>query len=91
MKRIQIQLTERQEKALRHRASVSDRSLSAVIRDAVDRYVAEDDREGRINRAIAAMRRGFRDRDGARDVAENHDLYLADALEEQIRRGRRRP
>ena len=35
-----------------------------------------DDREARIQRALAAMNR-FRSRDRATDVSEKHDRYLA--------------
>ena len=62
MKRIQVQLTEEQEKRLRRRANSSGRSLASVIRDAIDRYVLEDDREARIHRALAAMGRYQRSR-----------------------------
>jgi len=36
-----------------------------------------DDREARIQRALAAMSR-FRSRDRATDVSEKHDHYLAE-------------
>jgi len=89
MKRIQVQLTEEQEKRLRRRANSSGRSLASVIRDAIDRYVLEDDREARIHRALAAMGR-YSDPAGGTDSGTNHDRYLADAYEQQAnRRGRR--
>jgi predicted DNA-binding protein len=89
MKRIQVQLTEEQERRLRKRASASGTSIARAIREAVDRYVSEDDREARIQRALAVMSR-FRDRDEADDLGANHDRYLAEIYGEQIRRGRRR-
>jgi hypothetical protein len=89
MKRIQVQLTDAQERRLRKRASASGKSIAGTIRDAVDKYVDEDDREARIRRALGAMS-GFRDRRGATDVGVNHDRYLTEVYEEQIRRGRRR-
>jgi len=89
MRRIQVQLTEEQERRLRRKANSSGRSLARVIRDAVDRYVVEDDREARIQRALAAMGR-YSDRAGATDMSVNHDRYLADAYEEQVKRRRRR-
>ena len=64
MERIQIQVTEKQKPALRRKATASGKSIAGVIRDAVDRYVAEDDREARIERVLTALRRGFRDREG---------------------------
>ena len=90
MERIQIQVTEKQKTALRRKATASGKSIAGVIRDAVDRYVAEDDREARIERVLTAMRRGFRDREGATDLGVNHDRYLVDVFEEQLRHGRRR-
>jgi hypothetical protein len=77
MKRIQVQLTEDQERRLRRRATTSGKSIAGAIREAVDRYVGEDDREARIQRALTAMNR-FRSRDHATDVSVNHDKYLAE-------------
>lgn len=85
MKRIQVQITEEQEKALRRKARASGRSIAGIIRDAVDRYVARDERECRIQRALAAMAR-FRDSGGATDVSVNHDRYLAEIYKAQLRR-----
>ena len=68
MERIQIQVTEEQKTALQRKAAASGKSIAGVIRDAVDRYVAADDRESRIERVLTALRRGFRDREGATDV-----------------------
>ncbi|TMG38286.1 MAG: ribbon-helix-helix protein, CopG family, partial [Chloroflexi bacterium] len=64
MERIQIQVTEEQKTALQRKAAASGKSIAGVIRDAVDRYVAADDRESRIERVLTALRRGFRDREG---------------------------
>ncbi len=86
MKRIQIQLTEAQERAVRRRASTSGHSVASVIREAVERYVADDDRESRIRRAVAAMGR-FKPAGGATDVSEEHDRYLADIYAAKKRRG----
>jgi predicted DNA-binding protein len=76
MKRIQVQLTEAQERAVRRRASNAGHSVARVIREAVERYVADDERESRIQRAVAVMAR-FKPADGATDVSAEHDRYLA--------------
>ena len=54
MERIQIQVTEEQKTALQRKAAASGKSIAGVIRDAVDRYVAADDRESRIERVLTA-------------------------------------
>jgi len=66
-----------QERRLRRKATASGDSIAGVVRHAVDRYVSDDDREARIQRALAAMNR-FRSRDRATDVSEKHDHYLAE-------------
>lgn len=79
MKRVQVQLTDKQESTVRRYAARSGRSVAAVIREAVDRFVAEDVREDRIKRVMALAGK-YRDREGATDVARNHDRYLVEAF-----------
>lgn len=78
MKRMQIQLTDEQEGAVRKYAARHGRSVAAVVREAVERLVGADARDDRIKRVMALAGK-YRDREGATDVARNHDRYLGDA------------
>ena len=82
MIRTQIQLTEEQATKLKRIAADRGISMAEVIREAVERIPASEDRSERLARALEAGRRGFRDRDGATDVSARHDDYLADAYAE---------
>jgi len=73
MKRMQIQLTEAQVRALGERASATHQPVAAVIREAVDALIATDKRHMRHERALAAIG-GFHS--GLGDLAERHDDYL---------------
>ena len=78
MVRMQIQFTEEQARTLRQRAASNGQSVAAVVRDAVDRSLAErrePDREELLRRARAAFG-SFSS--GLPDLAENHDHYLAE-------------
>jgi hypothetical protein len=79
MVRTQIQLTERQARELKKMAAKEGVSMAEVIRRAVDAKihegVSEVPREERVRRAMAAMGKF---RSGIRDLAVNHDKYLAE-------------
>jgi predicted DNA-binding protein len=87
MIRTQIQLTEAQAERLRRRSLETGRSVAALIREAVDASLAESDIEARWERAIRAVESGSEgyDADDARDVARNHDRYLVDAIDGDVR------
>lgn len=76
MIRTQIQLTEKQARALKRAAVARGVSMSALIRDAVDRIVDEQADASVWRRALAAVGRL---RGDAENVSEEHDRYLADA------------
>lgn len=76
MKRMQLQLRDDQIDGLHRRAAASGRSLAALVRDALDTWLATD--EPRIERALAAVGRY---NSGIGDLAEDHDRYLNEALE----------
>jgi len=78
MRRMQVQLTDDQEQEVRRLASRSGRSVAAVIREAIDRYVLPAQRNE--TRRVMALAGKYSDREGATDVARNHDRYLADAI-----------
>lgn len=78
MHRIQVQLTVRQEKALREMARLRGSSISAPIRDGINHILEPSARERaveleRARKVIGAFDSGFA------DVGERHDAYLADA------------
>ena len=75
MIRMQIQFTDDQIRALRQVAAERAVSISAVVREAVQRELSVDDREARWQRALAAAGR-FRSKEG--DISEEHDRYLAE-------------
>ena len=81
MIRTQIQLTEEQLTRLREAAAERGVSVAALIREAVDRALA--DRQHAADWALALSVVGkYRDVDGATDVSTRHDDYLADAYED---------
>jgi len=73
MRRVQIQLSEAQLAALRQQAAVSERPIAAVVREAIDTWIANQERSVRVERALAGIG-GFHS--GRGDLAENHDRYL---------------
>jgi Arc/MetJ-type ribon-helix-helix transcriptional regulator len=83
MVRTQVQLSEEQAESLRRLAAERRKSIAAVIREAVDLLLGEDDRKARIERALAV---GGRYSSGTGDVSEKHDEYFAEAVLDDIRR-----
>jgi hypothetical protein len=79
MERTQISLTTEQARRLRGLARRRGSSMAALIRAAVDRVYpeAEPTAEAAWERAIASIG-GFHSK--KRDVSEQHDAYLAEAL-----------
>jgi len=79
--RTQIQLTEAQAAGLHKLAAERGVSMAALIREGVDRTLETDERAQLWERAFAVVGK-HRDPDGATDVSERHDDYLADAYQE---------
>ncbi|MDP8943934.1 MAG: ribbon-helix-helix domain-containing protein [Actinomycetota bacterium] len=77
MVRTQIQLTDGQAAGLKRLAVERGVSMAALIREAVDRTLAEGDMAARHRRALAVAGKF---RSGRSDVSERHDDYLADAF-----------
>ena len=87
MIRTQIQLTEAQAAKAKRLAAERSVSMAEVIRELIDREPEGDDRAERSARALAAIRRGgFHDREGKTDVSVDHDRYLAQALDADLRK-----
>lgn len=76
MRRMQVQLDEDQLAGLQSRAAASGRSVAALVREALDAWLATDAR--RVERALATIGSY---RSGLGDLAENHDRYLDESLE----------
>lgn len=77
MVRTQIQLTEHQAAALKRLAAERDVSMAALIRDAVDRTLGEDDDlDVRRRRALGVVGKF---RSGRPDIGREHDRYLEEA------------
>lgn len=88
MERKQVQLTRQQLAGLRREARRHHVSESAVIRDAVDAWLArggDAERRQRFERALAVVGKF---RSGKHDIAVEHDRELAEIYEED-RRGTR--
>lgn len=81
MIRTQLQLTEEQVRALRQRAEREGVSVSECVRRILDRSLRAEDpgRSVLYGRAWDVVGR-FRDREGAREVARNHDEYLDESF-----------
>lgn len=80
MTRTQVQLTERQLKALRQASASTGRSVADLIRQGVDQFLsgqADLAPEERIERAIRVAGRFS---SGRTDVSANHDRHLADTF-----------
>lgn len=78
LKRKQIQLTPRQAQAIRREAARRGISDAAVIRGLVDQLLVDGtgrNRDQRWQRLFAVVGRY---RSGRRDIAREHDRYLAD-------------
>lgn len=84
MERTQISLTTPQAERLRRIAQKRRTSMAALIREAVELYVPDEDtptREELWDRAMKAA--GAFQSDGA-NVSEEHDRYLAEIYAERI-------
>lgn len=79
--RTQIQLTEEQMTLLREASAERGVSVAALIREAVDRALADRQRSADWALALSVVGK-YRDVDDATDVSVRHDDYLADAYED---------
>jgi hypothetical protein len=81
MVRTQIQLTLQQHRQLKKWAQQRGISLAEAVRRCVaDRLEADEGRPGRDSLVREALQivGAYQDREGATDVAREHDRYLAD-------------
>ena len=73
MTRVQIQFADDTARALRSRARRAGRPVASLVRDAVDAWLAADERRAARERAMESIG-GFHS--GLGDLAERHDRYL---------------
>jgi hypothetical protein len=79
MIRMQVQFDAAEAKALRRAASERGTSISAVVREAVDRCVlTHDERDTAVDRSLSVAGRYS---SGSGDVSARHDEYFADSAE----------
>ena len=81
MIRTQVQLTEAQAQALRTQARLEERSMADLVRESVSEYLARRHVVDRGEVARRALALAGRYRSGCRDLAEDHDVHLAEAFD----------
>ncbi len=88
MVRVRLDLSEEQAAALERRSAATGESIPALLLGLVDRVVADDERQRRVDTALAALK-SLTFHSGLPDLAENHDEYIGQALDEEVERWRR--
>ncbi|HUF51112.1 MAG TPA: ribbon-helix-helix protein, CopG family [Longimicrobiales bacterium] len=83
MIRTQVQLTERQLRALREAAARCGSSVAELVREAVDGWLREAGQASQDERRRRAIAVAGRFRSGRGDVSTDHDRYLAEALSDR--------
>lgn len=89
MKRMMVQLTEEQVKALKELAEARKTSVSKLVRESVATYIVAAPQsptmEEKRRRALEALekidREGYHDIEGKTDVSINHDKYFAESIQ----------
>jgi hypothetical protein len=76
MVRTQIQLTEDQAKKLKELAATSNRSVAALIRGAVDRFLISGASQDRAVMYRQALSLAGKYRSEFKDISVEHDRYL---------------
>ena len=85
MQRVQVKLSDEQAAHLARRAATKGTTVAGAIRDAIDAQLAADERQRRIDIALAALEKpAFRSI--LADPSESHEESLARAVEERIGR-----
>lgn len=88
MRRVQVELNDELATYLDRRAAETGKPVATAIAEIVDAQRAADERQRRIDVALAALEKPpFRS--GLTDLAENHDEYIGQDLDEEVERWRR--
>jgi hypothetical protein len=77
MVRMQVQLTHEQQERLKALAAERSVSLAALVREGIERTLAEEERKAKWRRAWEVVGCAH-DEAGATDLSVNHDEYLAE-------------
>jgi hypothetical protein len=85
MQRVQLKLSDAHAAHLARRAAATGTTVTAAIRDAIEAQLAGDEKQRRIDVALAALEKPAFHGD-VTDLAENHDEYFVQAIEERIGR-----
>jgi len=80
MIRTQVQLTDRQLKALRQASAATGKSVAELIRQGVDQFLGGQSQLGSEERVERAIRAAGRFSSGMSDVSTRHDKHLAEAF-----------
>ena len=83
MRRMQVQLTDEQVAYVQAQAGSSGKPFASALRDVIDAQRATDERRRRFDDLMSVVGKY---RSGVGDVAENHDEYFVQAIEERIGR-----
>ena len=89
MKRMMVQVTEEQMKALKEMAKERKTSVSKLVRESVASYIVTAPKEASVEekrrRALQALeifeREGYHDIEGKTDLSINHDKYFAESIQ----------
>ena len=88
MRRVQLRVTDEQATHLDRRSAATGKTVATVILDLIEAQFAADEKQRRIDIALAALDKpAFHS--GLTDLAENHDEYVGQALDEEVERWRR--
>jgi Arc/MetJ family transcription regulator len=77
MIRTQVQLSEEQLARLQRKTAIRRVSVAALVRDAVEQSLHDDDMDRRHEQALTVVGRFH---SGSSDVITHHDRYLSEAL-----------
>ena len=88
MTHVQLDLDDDMASYVERRAASTGEGLAAVILTILRTDRANDERQRRIDIALAALKKPAY-HSGLHDVAENHDEYIGQALDEEVERWRR--
>jgi hypothetical protein len=83
MARVQVTFSHEDMQYLSARAAASRRPVAAVVREAVEQDRARDEQRQRREAALSVIGKY---RSGLGDLAENHDEYFVQSIEERLGR-----
>ena len=88
MRRVQVELNAEQAEHLDRRSAATGKTVATVILDLVDAQRVDDEKRRRIDVALAALEKPTF-HSGLTDIAEDHDGYIGQILDEEVERWHR--